>query len=378
MPANRKKKLNPVTKNWEYIRPARWRYEFEKKGHRVVSEYIYATKAEALRECSKAKEKYIDAKGKTFFSVREELSEKYNLRESTGAKSEFESVFKNHIKPFFPDRNLTKYTRNDLNSFIEILLAQGRSHHTINKTVSMINRTMRYAVRKGYLSVNPFDLPEKLPHTPKTKVFLTYEQYTKLLPFIKKQRYQIAMEILFWTGMRKGELLALQWKDIDFGQNTIHIHKHVRYQNHHIQVLNGRKKGIQSYYIEMPTRLHDELKTWLDTEKNVDGFSEDFYILSQFHPMSPENLRRALNVGLRDAGLPHVDIHSFRTSHVSYCFNYCPELTIQDIAFRIGDTVEVCMKHYSFIFKNRRGKYSTAIDQALEILEKEMCKNKKE
>ena len=370
MGAYRKKVKNSKTGQWQYVRPARWRYEFIKNGRRIVSEYNYATKADALKACANAKSAYTEVIDLTFSNVRNDLSNSYTRNNSQRGKAEFDSVYKNHIKPFFPDRKLNKYTRSDIEQFITTLQNNGRSNDTINKTVSMINRTMRYALRCGYISVNPFEHVGKLPHVRKRKNFLTYSQYKKLYNYISKPMYQVAFEILFWTGMRKGELIALQWNDIDLERNVIHVHKHAVYENQgKIVVLSGRKKGIQSYYVEMPTRLRNHIMEWKEIKKTVDGYSEDFYLLGDFRPIAPENLRRALNVALRKSELSHVDIHSFRAAHVSYCFNYCPDLTIQDIAYRIGDTVEVCLKHYSFIFANRIGKYSNAIDNALEKLE---------
>ena len=370
MGAYRKKQKNKKSGKWEYVRPPLWRYEFIKNGHRVVSGYDYATKSEALKACTKAKDAYVEVIDYTFSHVRQELSDSYNTRNSKGGKQEFDSVYKNHMQPFFPNKSLSKYTRSDIENLITTLHNNGRSNDTINKTVSMINRTMRYALQRGYISVNPFEHTAKLHHIRKEKIFLTYDQYKKLYPCILKPMYQVAFEVLFWTGMRKGELIALQWSDVDFEKNSIHVHKHARYEGKkEIVVLQGRKKGIQSYYVEMPTRLRNRLLDWKKAKECVDGFSNEFYLFGDFRPIAPENIRRALNVALRNAELPHVDVHSFRASHVSYCFNYCPDLTIQDIAYRIGDTVEVCLKHYSFIFANRIGKYSHAIDSALEMLE---------
>ena len=90
MGAYRKKEKNKKTGKWEYVRPALWRYEFIKNGHRVVSGYVYASKTEALKACMKAKDAYVEVIDYTFSKVRQELSDSYNTRNSKGGKQEFD------------------------------------------------------------------------------------------------------------------------------------------------------------------------------------------------------------------------------------------------------------------------------------------------
>ena len=78
MGAYRKKEKNKKTGKWEYVRPALWRYEFIKNGHRVVSGYDYTTKSEALKACTKAKDAYVEVIDYTFSHVRQELSDSYS------------------------------------------------------------------------------------------------------------------------------------------------------------------------------------------------------------------------------------------------------------------------------------------------------------
>ena len=121
----------------------------------------------------KAKDAYVEIVDYTFSHVHQELSDSYNTRNSKGGKQEFDSVYRNHMQPFFPNKSLSRYTRYDIDNLIITLHNNGRSNDTINKTVSMINRTMRYALQRGYISVNPFEHTAKLHHIRKLS-FLSF------------------------------------------------------------------------------------------------------------------------------------------------------------------------------------------------------------
>lgn len=95
---------------------------------------------------------------------------------------------------------------------------------------------MRFAIKHGYIQSNPFDLVDlprqrnKISAKRDTENFYTKEQLRKFLECAEKQtNYKVYafFRLLAFSGMRKGEALALTWEDINFNDNEISILKHL-------------------------------------------------------------------------------------------------------------------------------------------------------
>ncbi len=366
-----KYKIKDKNGKWKFATPPKWYFQFFVQKKRVRSRPIYDSKREALAAEKIERDRYVEHVERKYSDVYQELSDSYTKNVSQRGRNEYDSVYQNHIKDFLPDRVINRYTRSDMTRFIEDLEKNGRTNATINKVVSNVNRTMRYACKVGYSGINPFEYTPKLPTIKKEKEFMTYDEYLKFRDYIKNPMYHLMFEVLFWTGVRKGELLALQWKDVDFDTHMLRVRDHFVYAKKGTYIIVPGRKNKMSYSVEVHSDLIRQLKEWKEAKKSLDGFNDDFFLFGDYRPVSPEGLRRQLNKGCQKAHLKHVDIHSFRHSHVSYCYNYCPELTIQDIAYRIGDTVKVVLETYSHIFANRYGKYSGAIEKAISRMAEE-------
>lgn len=101
---------------------------------------------------------------------------------------------------------------------------------------SYASKVLDFAIRRGYLQTNPFtlvDMPKPKKTSPKLVTnadenFYTREQLNELLSCLEKEnnpKVYTFFRLLSYSGMRKGEALALQWKDIDFTKSEIRINK---------------------------------------------------------------------------------------------------------------------------------------------------------
>ena len=123
------------------------------------------------------------------------------------------------------------------------------------ETVKMINRfvygSLQKAVEKKLIAENPTaDIMRKIKKPEaKEKTIYTEEEKKEFLEFVRHDRafyvYDAMFTLMFGSGMRVGEVLALTWKDIDFNKNIIHVNKTLSYRK-----LNGENK--QCFHITTP------------------------------------------------------------------------------------------------------------------------------
>lgn len=136
---------------------------------------------------------------------------------------------------------------------------------------------------------------------------------TKLLPYFKKPIAYYAFEVLYWCGIREGELLALTPADFDFTKGTVSITK--SYQR-----IGGRdiitppKTEKSNRIIKMPKFLCEEMQDYL---KSLYGIEPD----ERIFPITKNFLHREMDRGSAQAGVKRIRIHDLRHSHV--CFPRC-------------------------------------------------------
>ena len=157
---------------------------------------------------------------------------------------------------FFNDTPAKNITARDIQKYLVTLAKQGYSQKVVSNHRMVVNRILSYAVTEGDIELNPcasVKTPANLPKTPRNAADRSDEQIVKdnvdlwLFPYFA-----------LMTGMRKGEILALQWKDIDFDKNYIYVTKSVAHNGDH-PVIKKPKTEAGNRIVPLLTPLREEL-----------------------------------------------------------------------------------------------------------------------
>lgn len=170
----------------------------------------------------------------------------------------------------FDSKNIKEIKAVEIISFLNELVKKGYAQKTIANHKLVANLIFTYALNENLLDVNPcfsIKLPKSLPKEKRSAASSVDEQ-------IIKKSYDVWLfpYLAIMTGMRKGEILALQWKDIDFNNNLINVSKSVYHE--------GDKPFIKEPKTLAGVRtvpLLDPLKTVLKQVKNP---KPNHYIIS--------------------------------------------------------------------------------------------------
>jgi len=118
-----------------------------------------------------------------------------------------------------------------------------------------------------------------------------------------------AFEMLYWCGLRLGELLALSIEDFDFEKKTVHITKSLQ-RIKGGNIITDPKTPKSKRVIQMPDFLVDEIQ---DYYKSLYGYSEKDLLF----PITKSYLHCEMNRGCKESGVKRIRIHDLRHSHVS-------------------------------------------------------------
>lgn len=131
-----------------------------------------------------------------------------------------------HIAPEIGGKSIPEITVKDLDKLRARMEKAGKSPQTVKHVLMLIKRLMNFALRKGFVDFIPGTiLHMELPHVDnKCTENITQEQAQKLLAALDEEKDQVQASIVrlaLFTGMRKGALLNLQWRDLDFERGFI-------------------------------------------------------------------------------------------------------------------------------------------------------------
>lgn len=132
-----------------------------------------------------------------------------------------------HLLPRFGDKPLSEITRQEIQVYVAHLIQKGYAPKSIDHTIDVLSAVLRTAVKWGHLRENPtrgVELPTL--KTVRPKWALTPEQAARLLDKLSPlARAMVGLAIL--SGLRRGELFALRWRDIDEGTRTLTVREAV-------------------------------------------------------------------------------------------------------------------------------------------------------
>ena len=214
---------------------------------------------------------------------------------------------------------------------------------TINNQLSAI---FNHAVKYYNLRENPCKKAGSMGKKKNREMlFWTKEEYLKFAEvMMDKPLSYYAFEMLYWCGIREGELLALTPADFDFEKNTVSINKSYQRLNGQ-DLITTPKTEKSNRIIKMPQFLADEMKDYLKMFYDV-GENERMFAITKSY------LHREMDRGSKEAGVKRIRIHDIRHSHVSHLIDM--GFSAIAIADRVGHESIDITYNYAHLFPSKQ------------------------
>lgn len=256
-------------------------------------------------------------------------------------------IFENHILPVFGAVSISDLSPATVRKWQNGLIEQGLKPTTIKMINAQLSAMLNFAVKYYGLSKNPVVLAGPVGSM-KTKEmsFWTPEQFERFLSCVRDHTAKTMYFLLFWTGVRVGEAMALTPADFDFTVPAVKIEKTYHRLNGRDVYTPPKTKGSKRTVI-LTDRTSEMVQHFLSTL--FDCRSETRI----FAPRSVSFFRLKLKQGCIAAGLEPIRIHDLRHSHASLMIElgYSPLL----IAERLGhESVDTTLKTYSHLYPNKQ------------------------
>ena len=190
------------------------------------------TQAELNKAKEKAKEQYIDGikmRDITFHNLVIEWFTQCKLPtiKAKSTENNWKNAINLHILPYFSDKQLARAVkRKDLQDCVN--KTAGMSYIVTDLVCSVLRQTFNYAMADGIMQHNPATfLTKPKPPVSKEKIPLTIAQEDAVLAAASRNEYGLMIYLLYYLGIRRGEMLGLQWGDFDFNKKIVHIQRDI-------------------------------------------------------------------------------------------------------------------------------------------------------
>jgi integrase len=198
---------------------------------------------------------------------------------------------------------------------------RGLSSKTIHEIHGVLHLALDNAVRWNYVGRNVCDLVKPPRIVSREATPLTLEQAQVLLNKVREHRLEVLLTMAVVTGMRRGELLALRWANIDFERQTLLVLHTVDYIPHYGYVETEPKTKAGRRLISLPSFLLDMLqqhrvKLLKQQLKQGDDWENRDLVFPDLRGgyFNSNYLLRIFKKLLKEAGLPHMHFHDLRHS----------------------------------------------------------------
>ncbi len=283
------------------------------------------------------------------------LSDRFpNIRTST--KYTKMSIIDTHIMPYFENKKITEINSRDImlwqNTITQLKDTNGKGYQ--RTYLRKINAEMRAIFNHAVIY---YDLPKNpaLKATPMGKKkpqnepdCWTLEEYTKFIECVKNDlkadvRYYYMFEILFWTGIRIGELLALTKNDFDFENKILDINK--SWSTDHGGYMHEPKTEKSYRKVYLSQFLADEIEDFLCANPQLKPNERIFQVGRSTSQINLDKYAEKANI-------KRIKIHGLRHSHAALLLSN--GFTSYEVAERLGHESITVTQQYSHLYREAK------------------------
>lgn len=265
-------------------------------------------------------------------------------------------MIESHILPYFQHKRMNEITPAHIIQWQHAMRQKGYAQTYLRMMQNQITALFTHASNIYDLPDNPCKKVKKMGKPAADKLdFWTKEEYDRFISTMEiGSRYYVIFEILFWTGCREGEMLALTKSDTDFQNNRMSITK-TYYRIERRDVITAPKTEQSVRVIELPEFLTLEIKEYVDTLPDLTEHSRIF-------PVVAETVQHKLKRQAEKAGVKRIRVHDIRHSSAAYLINQGVQPLL--IKERLGHKdIRITLNTYGHLYPNQQRQVADMLNQ---------------
>lgn len=275
------------------------------------------------------------------------------LREHTMRTKKY--IVELKILPYFGNKRVNDITAADIRQWQNELIKMGYSPTYLKTINNQLSAIFNYAVRYYDLKSNPCAKAGSMGKSKAEEMdFWTGEEFRRFIDSVMNKRLSyMAFMTLYWTGIRLGELLALNPKDVDLEKRTISITKSYQRLGKK-DVITPPKTPKSKRVITIPEFLAADIKDYMDSLYDLQENDRLF-------PITKYYLEHEMQRGIKESGVKRIRVHDLRHSHASMLIEL--GFSLLEIANRLGhEKVETTLNTYAHLYPNKQTKLADRLD----------------
>lgn len=302
----------------------------------------FKNKKAAIRAEAKLEDEGIIQEIVTFEFVAKEYLNWYQKRRKESSYTKINSIITIHLIPHFKKMELRNIKQKDIIKFQDKLIESKAAASHIKKIHTTLSAVFNFAIKNEYTNINPASIVGNVDLKEEKHInYWTLEEFKVFIDNVDETLYYALFMTLYYSGMRKGELLALTWADLDFEHNSINVNK-----TEYNRKVTTTKTESSKRKILMPRFVMLQLeKIKLSSNPKL-----TYVVFGEFTTsISTTTLDRKYEKYLKSSGVKKIRIHDFRHSHASYLINKGTIISV--IAARLGHSdVATTLNTYSHLY----------------------------
>lgn len=268
-----------------------------------------------------------------------------------------DSVYGKHIVPYFRAMRICEITSADIIKWENYMLEKGLADTSVRTACNQLGAIFNHAEKHYGLRGNPMRTAGKVGSAKPAKEmsYWTQAEFERFAAAIEdKPASHAAFEVLYWLGLREGELLGLTPADVDLGAGVVRVRRN--YQRlHGKDVLQTPKTAASVRDVLMPEVVEDELSEYFDAHPEI-GPGDRIFPYSKFW------LGHEMKRGCAASGVKRIRIHDLRHSHVSLLINL--GFSAAAIGARVGHSSTEITETYTHLFPSTQAGLVDALNRA--------------
>lgn len=235
-------------------------------------------------------------------------------------------------------KDLATRTKNDLLKYLKSVLNYGRKMYKFN-------------FMDFYDNIPNF---KNLNEVQKEMAFYTYDEFQQFISVEEDIKFICVFEVLYYCGLRRGELRGLTWDNIDFNTKRLKVEKNVvcASSENGYWLVTTPKTRDSARTIPIPTVLLKHLKEYKEQCEKYYNFNNNWFVFGNITPIHPHTLLQRNKQNADKANVKQIRLHDFRHSCVSLLINNGANVTV--VAKYLGHTkIDETLNTYTHLFQDK-------------------------